>query len=91
MADLPLNGRNYIDLSLLQPGVAEYKAVNKTLTGNVGTYFVSNGGTVRSNLYLLDGAILTNILNAELRVDERLNTRSGRHPRVPGHHQRSWR
>ncbi len=64
MADLPLNGRNYIDLSLLQPGVAEFKAVNKTLTGNVGTYFVSNGGTVRSNLYLLDGAILTNILNA---------------------------
>ena len=50
---LPLNGRNYINLTLLQPGVTQH--VNKNL-GQVGTWYSSNGAPVRSNNYLLDGA-----------------------------------
>ena len=66
VAELPLNGRNYIDLTLLQAGVAEQKAVGGRgvgTSGFSGTYFSSNGATVRSNNYLLDGAILTNMWN----------------------------
>ena len=60
VAELPLNGRNYIDLTLLQTGVSEQKAVVRN-TGYVGTYFSSNGAPVRSNNYLLDGAIMVNL------------------------------
>ena len=63
IADLPLNGRNYVDLMMLQPGISQ--ETNKSLTGGqVGTWFSSNGAPVRSNNYLLDGAILTNIYGA---------------------------
>ena len=59
IADLPLNGRNYVDLMLLQPGISQL--TNKTTTGGqVGTWFSSNGAPVRSNNYLLDGAMLVN-------------------------------
>ena len=55
--DLPLNGRNFTDLSLLQAGVTQ-----NTAQGNVfginGTFFSSNGATTRSNNYLLDGALM---------------------------------
>ena len=54
--ELPLNGRNYVDLSLLQPGVVEDKNFNTG--GGFGTSFSSNGATVRSNNYTLDGAVL---------------------------------
>src|SRR4029077_16034824 len=30
MADLPLNGRNYTDLTLLQPGISQHKALTNT-------------------------------------------------------------
>src|SRR5262249_22073375 len=57
--DLPLNGRNYTDLTLLQTGIAEHKNASKG--GNlVGTLFSSNGAPVRSNNLLLDGAIMRN-------------------------------
>ncbi len=65
VADLPLNGRNYIDLTLLQPGVTQQVAgAANGNAGFVGTYFSSNGAPVRSNNYLLDGAIMTNVLGA---------------------------
>jgi hypothetical protein len=57
IADLPLNGRNYIDLSLLQPGVTQQ--INKA-SGIEGTFFSSNGAPWRSNNYMLDGAIMQN-------------------------------
>ena len=63
VADLPLNGRNYVDLTLMQTGVSEQKSVNKS-PAYVGTYFSSNGAPVRSNSYLLDGASMTNIWGA---------------------------
>jgi hypothetical protein len=54
IADLPLNGRNYIDLTLMQVGVSEAAYAGKP-GGSVGTYFSSNGNPVRSNNYMLDG------------------------------------
>jgi hypothetical protein len=52
--DLPLNGRSFIALTTLQPGVQQG---NPTTTG--GTYFTVNGAPIRSNAILLDGATMT--------------------------------
>ena len=59
--DLPLNGRNYIDLSLLQPGVTADRNFGSGGGVSVGTSFSSNGASVRSNNFMLDGAVLQNI------------------------------
>jgi len=59
MADLPLNGRNYIDLSLMQPGVSQNKN-NNSLGGMTGTIFSSNGSPTISNNFLLDGTSIVN-------------------------------
>ncbi|HWF37749.1 MAG TPA: TonB-dependent receptor [Candidatus Acidoferrales bacterium] len=59
IADLPLNGRNYIDLSLLQPGVTQ-KQNSSGAAGTGGTWFSSQGAPAYSNIYTLDGAILNN-------------------------------
>jgi hypothetical protein len=64
IADLPLNGRNYVDLTLMQTGINEQKAISVGGSGTSGTYFSSNGAPVRSNNYLLDGANMTNIWGA---------------------------
>jgi hypothetical protein len=60
--DLPLNGRNYIDLSLLQAGVTD--SLNSTGTngfgGMTGTVYSSNGAPVISNNFLLDGTPIAN-------------------------------
>lgn len=60
IADLPLNGRNYTDLTLLQPGVIEHKGESRA-TGISGTWFSVNGAPTRSNNFLLDGAIMQGI------------------------------
>src|SRR5436853_4934192 len=49
MAELPLNGRNYIDLTLLKPGVN--KDVNQR--NSQGTSFSVNGAPPRSNNFTL--------------------------------------
>jgi hypothetical protein len=63
--DLPLNGRNYIDLSLLQAGVTNSQ--NSTGTngfgGMTGTVYSSNGASVISNNFLLDGTEIANQSN----------------------------
>jgi len=56
MAELPLNGRNYIDLALYKPGVNK----DKNQRNSSGTSFSVNGAPVRSNNFTLDGAILQN-------------------------------
>jgi hypothetical protein len=62
MADLPLNGRNYMQLALIQPGVTELKQKpsnsNYSMGGGAGSMFSSNGAPLRSNNYLLDGTML---------------------------------
>jgi len=63
VSDLPLNGRNYIDLTFLQPGIAESK--NMTSGGTfVGQWFSSNGAPLRSNTFMLDGAVMNSLLGA---------------------------
>jgi len=62
--DLPLNGRNVLDLALLQPGVTE---VNPYATTNdqAGSFGVA-GGKSDSVTYLLDGGINNDLLANEV-------------------------
>jgi len=52
---LPLNGRNYVDLSLLQAGVTP----DRNSSGNGSTSYSVNGAPPRSNNFTLDGAVTT--------------------------------
>jgi len=62
LADLPLNGRNYTDLALLQSGVN----VNRLGGGRTdsGIQFSANGAPVRSNLFMMDGTIMNDARNS---------------------------
>jgi hypothetical protein len=59
IADLPLNGRNFVDLALLQPGVTNDTAYSNG--GTLGLWFSVNGAPTRSNNTTLDGASMMNI------------------------------
>jgi Carboxypeptidase regulatory-like domain/TonB dependent receptor/TonB-dependent Receptor Plug Domain len=54
MTDLPVNGRNYVDLSLIEPGVNQDK---NSSGGKTATSFSVNGAGPRSNNFTLDGAV----------------------------------
>ena len=54
MQDLPVNGRNYVDLSLIEPGVNQDK---NSSGGKTATSFSVNGAGPRSNNFTLDGAV----------------------------------
>jgi hypothetical protein len=57
IASMPMNGRNTLDLALLQPGV-----IPSTAGGNTGTFSVA-GARQDSVTYLLDGGINNNLLS----------------------------
>ena len=54
ISELPMNGRNYTDLTLLAPGIV--MATHSGL-GDAGLWYSSNGAPPRSNNYMLDGAV----------------------------------
>ena len=58
LVDLPLNGRNFTQLGLLQPGVAPLTAGIATAGGSLrsGQAYAVNGQRPESNNFLLDGA-----------------------------------
>ncbi len=59
LQELPLNGRNYIDLSLLQAGVSQNKGASGGMTG---VWFTANGAPMRSNNFTIDGAPMNSLI-----------------------------
>jgi hypothetical protein len=60
----PLNGRNALDLVLLQPGVLPADNPGNSQTNNsANTAFSISGGRNDSNTFLLDGGVNNNLLN----------------------------
>lgn len=60
---LPLNGRNYTDLMLLQPGVNAYAHRDGGSVVAHGRGMSVNGQDPRSNVYLLDGTLQNDFTN----------------------------
>ncbi|HEX6975345.1 MAG TPA: carboxypeptidase-like regulatory domain-containing protein, partial [Vicinamibacterales bacterium] len=60
---LPLNGRNYTDLMLLQPGVMAYPHRDGGSVVAHGLGMSVNGQDPRSNVYLLDGTLQNDFTN----------------------------
>jgi hypothetical protein len=57
VAELPLNGRNFLQLTLLQPGVTPIETLNTVNKGILGGADISvSGGSTTSNMWLVDGA-----------------------------------
>jgi Carboxypeptidase regulatory-like domain/TonB-dependent Receptor Plug Domain len=54
--ELPLNGRNYIGLATLQPGIVQFTERTLTSPAQRGVQLNINGMSGRSNSYLIDGA-----------------------------------
>jgi hypothetical protein len=61
--ELPLNGRNYTDLALLQPSVVAYPHRDGGSVVAHGLGISVNGQDPRSNVYLLDGTLLNDMTN----------------------------
>ena len=57
ITDLPLNGRHYTDLALLQPGVIPFRHRDGGSVVAHGLGMSINGQDPRSNVYLLDGTL----------------------------------
>ena len=63
IAQIPLNGRNYTDLALLQPGVNAFPHRDGGSVVAHGLGMSINGQDPRSNVYLLDGTLTNDFTN----------------------------
>jgi hypothetical protein len=61
--ELPLNGRNYTDLALLQPGVVAFPHRDGGSAVAHGLGMSVNGQDPRSNVYMLDGTLMNDFTN----------------------------
>ena len=82
--DLPLNGRNFTQLGLLQTGVAPLTAGVATAGGSLrqGQAYAVNGMRPEQNVYLVDGAQNINRMDGGYA----LQAAGGRDRRVPHPH-----
>ena len=56
--ELPLNGRSYNDLALLEPGVIYNRTTGSSSQDGFGVRMSVNGARTNNNLYLLDGSVI---------------------------------
>jgi len=63
IVNMPLNGRNVLDLALLQPGVTEDNPDDTSQGHGSGQSFSVGGGRSDSITYLLDGGVNNDLLN----------------------------
>jgi hypothetical protein len=63
MRDLPLNGRSFEQLALLQPGVTAAVAAGNDVVGGRGAKISINGARPEQNNFLLDGTDINNVYN----------------------------
>ena len=56
--ELPLNGRSYNDLALLEPGVIYNHTTGSSEADGYGVRMSVNGDRSNNNLYLLSGTVL---------------------------------
>jgi hypothetical protein len=61
--DMPLNGRNALDLALLQPGVLPADNPANGSGGTGGLQFTVGGGRSDSNTFVLDGGLNNDLLD----------------------------
>ncbi|HEY2546607.1 MAG TPA: carboxypeptidase regulatory-like domain-containing protein [Candidatus Acidoferrum sp.] len=61
--DMPLNGRNALDLALLQPGVLPADNPANASGGTGGLQFSIGGGRSDSNTFVLDGGLNNDLLD----------------------------
>jgi hypothetical protein len=76
VVDLPLNGRNFAQLGLLQPGVTPMTAGLTTQGGSrrSGHAFTVNGIRPESNNYLIDGARALNRMDGGFAIRQPIDT-----------------
>lgn len=63
IANAPLNGRNVLDLALLQPGVLPADNPGNGSANSATTAFSISGGRSDSNTFILDGGVNNDLLN----------------------------
>jgi len=65
VVDLPLNGRNFVQLGLLQAGVSE-GGPSQTAVGSTASTFAVNGVRTQNNNFMIDGVMAGSVENNSL-------------------------